>query len=175
MSLGDLRKSIGDALYRQVGRASGHVQSHRSLPVDVLENETAYQVVFDAPGVEPDDVQVRYLEGTVKIRLERFREYRDRYEIRFPGRGMELDGEADLPEDAIVDPDAGTATLTESGTLRIDIPKDPSLETAADATEESVTEESDSSSESNSTGETESDSADESDESREADEITADD
>ncbi|WP_440769457.1 Hsp20/alpha crystallin family protein [Natronorubrum sp. DTA28] len=129
MSPSNLRKSIGNALYRQVGRANGRVQQHRSLPVDVLENETSYQVVFDAPGAEPDDVQVRYLEGNVKIRIERFRQFRDGYEMRFPGRGMELDGEAELPNDAVVDPDAGEATLTETGTLRIDIPKDSSIET----------------------------------------------
>ncbi|SIS06980.1 Hsp20/alpha crystallin family protein [Natronorubrum thiooxidans] len=128
MSLSDLRKSVGNTLYRQIGRAHSQVQEHRSLPVDILENETSYQVVFDAPGVEPDDVQVRYLEGTVKIRLNRFRQFRDSYEMRFPGRGLELDGEAELPDDAVVDPDAGTATLTETGTLRIDIPKDATVE-----------------------------------------------
>ncbi|ELY43654.1 Hsp20/alpha crystallin family protein [Natronorubrum sulfidifaciens] len=139
MSLSELRKSVGNALYRHVGRAHSQVQKHRSLPVDILENETTYQVVFDAPGVEPDDVQVRYLEGTVKIRINRFRQFRERYEMRFPGRGMELDGEADLPDDAIVDPDSGTATLTETGTLRIDIPKDSSVDDASDAETDELT------------------------------------
>ena len=128
MSFRDLHKSVGDALYRNSGRAHSQVQKHRSLPVDILENDTAYLVIFDAPGVEPDDVQVRYLEGTVKIRINRFRQFRDSYEMRFPGRGMELDGEAELPDDAVVDPDAGRATLTETGTLRIDIPKDSAVE-----------------------------------------------
>ena len=127
MGLSDLRKSVGSVLYRQVGRANSQVQNYRSLPVDVLENETSYQVVFDAPGAEPDDVQVRYLDGTVKIRIDRFRQYHEGYEMRFPGRGMELEGEAELPDDAVVDPDSGTATLTETGTLRIDIPKDSSI------------------------------------------------
>ncbi|RQG97992.1 Hsp20/alpha crystallin family protein [Natrarchaeobius chitinivorans] len=126
MSLEDIGTSVGDALYRQIGRANGHVQRYRSLSVDVLEGESAYLVVFDAPGTEPDDVQVRYLDGNVKIRIERFREFRDGYRMRFPGRGMALDGEAELPSDAIVDPDAGTATLSESGTVRIEIPKDVS-------------------------------------------------
>ena len=128
MGLSDLRKSVGNVLYRQVGRANGQVQNHRSLPVDVLEDETAYQVVFDAPGAEPDDVQVRYLGGNVRIKIDRFRQYHEGYEMRFPGRGMELEGEAELPDDAVVDPDSGTATLTETGTLRIDIPKDSSVE-----------------------------------------------
>ncbi|QSW98374.1 Hsp20/alpha crystallin family protein [Haloterrigena alkaliphila] len=128
MSLGDLPKSVGSVLYRQVGRANGEFQNHRSLPVDVLENDASYRVVFDAPGAEPDDVQVRYLGGNVKIQIDRFRQYRDGYEMRFPGRGMELEGETELPSDAMVDPDSGTATLTENGTLRIDIPKDSTVE-----------------------------------------------
>ncbi|MXV61004.1 Hsp20 family protein [Natronorubrum sp. JWXQ-INN-674] len=140
MSFGDLRKSVGNALYRQVGRANSTLQNHRSLPVDVLENDTSYQVVFDAPGTEPDDVQVRYLEGNVKIRIDRFRQFRDGYEMRFPGRGMELDGEAELPDDAVVDPDAGTATLTENGTLRIDIPKDSSFDADADSSADAKSE-----------------------------------
>ncbi|GAB3675722.1 Hsp20/alpha crystallin family protein [Halopiger thermotolerans] len=129
MTLKDLGRSVGNALYRQVGRANGQVQRHRSLPVDVLENDEAYLVVFDAPGAEPDDVQVRYLGGSVRIHIERFREFREGYEMRFPGRGMELEGEAELPADALVNPDSGTATLTESGTVRIEIPK---AESAAD-------------------------------------------
>lgn len=123
MTPGNLRESIGNALYRQVGRANGQVQSHRSLPVDILESETTYQVVFDAPDAEPTDIEVRYLEGTVNIQIERFRQFRDGYEMRFPGRGMQLTGSAELPADAIVEPDAGEATLTETGTLRITIPK----------------------------------------------------
>ncbi|APX95587.1 Hsp20/alpha crystallin family protein [Natronorubrum daqingense] len=141
MTPGYLRESIGNALYRQVGRANGQVQSHRSLPVDILESETTYQVVFDAPDAEPTDIEVRYLEGTVKIRIERFRQYRDGYEMRFPGRGMELTGSAELPADAIVEPDAGEATLTETGTLRITIPKgsreeEPTAERSADSSAE---------------------------------------
>ncbi|MFP8955818.1 Hsp20/alpha crystallin family protein [Natrialbaceae archaeon A-CW3] len=124
MSLRSFRETVGDAVYRQVGRASSHVQEHRSIPVDVLENETSYLVVFDAPGTEPSDLQVRYLEGLVKIRIDRFRSYHDGFDMRFPGRGMALDGEAELPDDALVNPDDGTATLTDVGTLEITIPKD---------------------------------------------------
>ncbi|MCU4750432.1 Hsp20 family protein [Halobacteria archaeon AArc-curdl1] len=128
MNFKSWRETVGDALYRQVGRASSHVQEHRSLPVDILENESSYLVVFDAPGTEPEDLQVRYLDGNVKIRIDRFRSYHDGFEMRFPGRGMALDGEAVLPDDAVVDPDAGTAKLTDSGTLQITIPKEDSRE-----------------------------------------------
>ncbi|SEW03954.1 Hsp20/alpha crystallin family protein [Natrinema salifodinae] len=140
MTLRDLGKSVGNALYRQLGRANGRVQNHRSLPVDILENDAAYRVVFDAPGAEPDDVQVRYLDGNVKIRIDRFRQFHEGFEMRFPGRGMSLNGEAELPADAIVDPDAGTATLTETGTLSVEIPKDASVQDADDGAESDQTE-----------------------------------
>ncbi|WP_254767247.1 Hsp20/alpha crystallin family protein [Salinilacihabitans rarus] len=126
MNLGRLTDSVGNTLYRQIGRASSQVQRQRSLPVDVLEGEDSYLVVFDAPGAETDDLQVRYVDGTVKVRIDRFREFREGYAMRFPGRSMSLDGEAELPADAIVDADAGTARLTETGALRIEIPKEGS-------------------------------------------------
>lgn len=130
MNLSNLGKSVGSTLYRQIGRANGRVQTHRSLPVDILENDTSYRVVFDAPGAEPDDVQVRYLEGNIKIRIDRFRQFREGYEMRFPGRGMSLNGEAELPTDAVVDPDAGTARLSETGTLSVELPKDSAVDEA---------------------------------------------
>lgn len=128
MSLRDVHSSIRTALYRQVGQAKSRVQEHRSLPVDVLESEEHYLVVFDAPGIESEDVQVRYVDGDVRIRVDRFREYREGYEMRFPGRGMALGGDAELPADALVDPDAATARLTDVGTLNVEIPKDDRLE-----------------------------------------------
>ncbi|WP_323173189.1 Hsp20/alpha crystallin family protein [Natrialba sp. PRR66] len=125
--------SITHVLYRQLGRASSRIQNQRSLPVDLLENDDSYLVVFDAPGAETDDVQVRYMDGTVKISVDRFRPFRDSYEMRFPGRGTNLSGTADLPADAVVDPNAGTATLSDTGSLRIEIPKASTLqEPAAD-------------------------------------------
>lgn len=116
-------RSVGDTMYRQVGRVRSHVQENRPLPVDVLESDDDYRIVFDAPGAEPEDVQVRYLNGTVRIRIDRFREFREGYEMRFPGRGTTLEGDVELPDDALVEPDSGTATLTDTGTITIDIPK----------------------------------------------------
>ena len=132
MRLTGVRNTLGNALYRGVGRAKGQVQEQRSLPVDVLENDDAYLVVFDAPGAEQDDVQVRYVNGTVRVRIDRFREYHEGFDMRFPGRGMALDGEAELPEDALVDPDTGMARLTEYGTLNIEIPKETTVDDTAE-------------------------------------------
>lgn len=132
MSLKDIGSSVGDVLYRQIGRANSHFQTQRPLPVDILENDTSYLVVFDAPGVEPEDVQVRYLDGTVRIQIDRFRQFHEGHTMRFPGRGMTLNGEAELPNDAVVAPDAGTARLSETGTLSIEIPKRSAIDDAVD-------------------------------------------
>ncbi|GAB3018967.1 Hsp20/alpha crystallin family protein [Natronobiforma cellulositropha] len=123
MSFKDVRESIGSTLYRQVGRANSHVQEYRSVPVDVLESDDGYLVVFDAPGVTTEDIQVRYLDGNVKVQIDRFRPFYEGFEMTFPGRGMALGGDVDLPADALVDPDAATARLTDVGTLNIEIPK----------------------------------------------------
>jgi HSP20 family molecular chaperone IbpA len=55
--------------------------------------------------------------------------------MRYPGRGLALDGSVTLPEDAVVDPDEATATLKKDGTLHVRVPKDTDIgadENAAD-------------------------------------------
>ena len=71
----------------------------RRLTRLALANKRAYAsahnyslVVFDAPDVDIDDVQVRFAAGTVHVRIDRTREHREGFEMRFPGRGMTLDG-----------------------------------------------------------------------------------
>ena len=124
MTIGELGKAIGNAVLQQVGRASSRVQESRPLAADVLESDDAYLVIFDAPGATGSDVQVRYSNGNVLVRIDRFREFRDGFEMIFPGRGLTLDGEVALPDDALVDATAATATLKDSGTLRIEVPKE---------------------------------------------------
>jgi HSP20 family molecular chaperone IbpA len=121
--LKEFGKSAATAVLERVGRGVGKVQERKPLPYDVLESDDAYLVVFDAPGVTRSDVQVRYVEGEVQIRLDRFREFYEGFEMRFPGRGLSLDGRARLPPDADVDAGEATATLADSGTLRVRVPK----------------------------------------------------
>jgi len=116
-------KSAANAVLERVGRGVGKVQERRPLSYDVLESEDAYLVVFDAPGVTQSDVQVRYVEGEVQVRLDRFRDFHEGFEMRFPGRGLSLDGRARLPPDADVDAGGASATLSDSGTLRVEVPK----------------------------------------------------
>jgi len=138
MKLKQLGSSIGGSLYRQVGRANARVQKQRSMPVDVLENDQSYLVVFDTPGAEPEDIQVRYFEGSVRVQIDRFRRFYEGHEMRFPGRSMSLGGETELPRDAVVEPDAGTARLSETGTLTIEIPKRSAIDDEPDQNEETA-------------------------------------
>ncbi|WP_435363171.1 Hsp20/alpha crystallin family protein [Haloarchaeobius sp. DYHT-AS-18] len=124
MTLRDIGKSVSNSVLKQVGRAASQMQENRPIPVDVLESDDAYLVVFDAPGTTQSDVQVRYIDGAVEVRIDRFRQFYEDYEMRVPGRGMSLDGHAQLPDDALVNAEDAKATLRKNGTLEIEIPKE---------------------------------------------------
>ncbi|WP_327052821.1 Hsp20/alpha crystallin family protein [Halomicrococcus gelatinilyticus] len=128
MTLRDIGRSVGNAVFQRVGRAASRMQESRPLPADLLESDDAYLVVFDAPGATGSDVQVRFADGAVLVRVDRFREFHEGYGMVFPGRGMSLDGEVELPADADVDPTAANATLTDAGTLQVRIPKESAEE-----------------------------------------------
>jgi HSP20 family molecular chaperone IbpA len=123
MTLREIGRSVGSSILQRVGRAASKVQESKPLPVDVLESDDAYLAVFDAPGATGSDVQVRYTDGSVLVRIDRFRDFYEGFEMLFPGRGLSLDGEADLPADAVVNAEDASATLTEHGTLRVRVPK----------------------------------------------------
>ena len=121
------RSALRSALER-LGRGWGRVQERRPLSHDLLESDDAYLVVFDAPGVRGEDVNVRFRDHTVEVQLDRFRDFYEDAELVFPGRGLELTGTATLPEDADVTPRGATATVTTYGTLEVEIPKDDAVE-----------------------------------------------
>jgi HSP20 family protein len=117
----ELGEAIGESVVESVGRAVGRTQERRPLPVDLLENDDAYLAVFDAPGARHSDIQVRFEGGEVLVRIDRFREFHEGYEMRFPGRGLSLDGHVELP--GAVDPAGASATLKTDGTLQVRVPK----------------------------------------------------
>lgn len=123
--IGDLGRNIGEVLLEGVGRVASRVQEKRPLAADLLEGEEAYLVVFDAPGVETSEVQVRYIDGAVVVRIDRFRDVHNGFEMKFPGRGLSLDGRVELPDDAVVEAEEATATLRDNGTLVVRVPKRP--------------------------------------------------
>jgi HSP20 family molecular chaperone IbpA len=121
--LKQLGESIAETTVERIGRGVSRIQERRPLPYDVLESDDAYLIVFDAPGVRRQDVQVRFLDGEVKVRIDRFRDFHEGFEMRFPGRGLALDGSAPIPEEVPVAPDEATATVTDEGTLEVHLPK----------------------------------------------------
>jgi HSP20 family molecular chaperone IbpA len=124
--------AVGRAVVERAGRAWSKFHEASPLAADVLEGEDAYLVVFDAPGAGHSDVQVRYVDGEGLVRVDRFRAFYEGFEMVFPGRGMALDGRAELPEDARVDAEAATATPTPQGTLEVEVPKVEDSEVAND-------------------------------------------
>lgn len=131
----DTGRSIVRRTLERVGRGWSKMQERRPLSSDLLENDDAYLVVFDAPGVHGEDVDVTFLDHTVEVRLDRFRDFYDGFDVVFPGRGLTLSGSAELPADADVTPHGANATLTRNGTLQVEIPKDGAAE-AVDVVEE---------------------------------------
>jgi len=97
-------RSVVRRALERVGRGWSKMQERRPLSYDLLESDDAYLVVFDAPGVRGEDLNVTFLDHTVEVELDRFRDFYDGYEMLFPGRGVSLSGSADLPRDANVTP-----------------------------------------------------------------------
>ena len=120
---GTVEDVVGPRLLRRLGRASARVQEERDLPVDLYESDDEYLATFATPGAAPGDVQVRYVDDRIAVRVERFRAFHEGYEMRYPGRGLSLDGSVELPGDADVDAEQADATLTQVGTLTVRIPK----------------------------------------------------
>ena len=121
--LKELGESIAENTLERIGRGVSRIQEQRPLSYDLLESEDAYLVVFDAPGVQRKDVQVRFLDGEVRVRIDRFRDFHEGFEMRFPGRGLSLDGSAPIPQETAVEPEDATATVTDAGTLQVRLPK----------------------------------------------------
>lgn len=121
--LREIGEAVGQQVFEQIGRVSSRAQERRPLPMDLLESDDAYLAVFDAPSAEREDVQVRLDENTLYVRIDRFRDFYEDFEMRLPGRGLALDGSVDLPEEARVDADDAKATLTSSGTIQVRVPK----------------------------------------------------
>jgi HSP20 family molecular chaperone IbpA len=119
----EFAEAVGGEMLKRAGRAASRFQEQSPLPVDVLESDDEYLVVFDAPGANAGDVQVNYEGDAVRVRVDRFRDFREGFEMLFPGRGLTLEGRARLPEDAVVDAETARAELNDDGTLSVFLPK----------------------------------------------------
>ncbi len=129
-----LGESVGSTVVETVGRVFGRAQEQRPLPADVFESDEEFLVLFDAPGAHSPDVQVKYEEDALVVRIDRFRDFHDGFEMSFPGRGLTLDGRVELPTDTAVDPTRASATLRDDGTLSVRVPKVSEEDAEADET-----------------------------------------
>lgn len=132
-----LPATIGTQLFRASGRVARTVQHVRTLPADVLENESTYLILVDTPGVEPSGLDIRYLDGRLQIAVDRTRHHDGSASGKVLGRAMGLSTDVTLPEDAVIDPESATARLSPVGTVKIELPK----EAPSDDTESPVGEE----------------------------------
>ncbi|MFB6198791.1 MAG: Hsp20/alpha crystallin family protein [Halobacteriaceae archaeon] len=115
--------SVGNSVLKRIGRVAGRFQEQRPLESDLLESEDTYLIIFDAPGTTASDVDVRYEHDTVRVHIDRFREFYEDYEMLFPGRGLTISGSAKLPNDADINPQEAKAVLRKDGTLHVRLPK----------------------------------------------------
>lgn len=121
--LQELGEQFGNVVLEGIGQTTSRVQEQKPLSVDLLESDDAFLAVFDAPGVESADLDVRFDDHSIHVRMDRFRNIYEEFEMRLPGRGMSFSGSISLPENVAVDIEASSATLTKSGTLKVTVPK----------------------------------------------------
>ena len=98
------------------------------LQADVVELDDEIEIRVDAPGVEEEDIQVRYLTEAVLIRMDRFRGPRDGFELTEAERSVGFDGRVPLPSELVVNADEASATLRVDGTLIVRLPKQRSTD-----------------------------------------------
>jgi len=123
-------ESLGRVVLDGIGRAVSRVQEGRAIPVDLLESDDAYLAVFDAPGARAGDVDVRFDDDTLTVRIDRLPAEHPDHEMRFPGRGRTLKGSVTLPNPDVA-ADTAEATLTGTGALEVLIPKTDTEETVS--------------------------------------------
>lgn len=86
---------------------------------EITEKPEKFVVVFDVPEVSKDEINVSYRGGRVSLWLSR-----DSTALQHRVSQTDaLEGEASLPADANVDPDAATAILQENGSVIVELPK----------------------------------------------------
>lgn len=121
-----------------MGRLARSIQSIRSLDADLLENEHSYLVVVDIPGVQSNELDIRYVDGRITLSCERTPGESVGRTHRYLGRARSLSGSISLPDDALVDPEAAEARLSPRGTVSITLPKESREDRSASTVGEEI-------------------------------------
>lgn len=99
-------------------------QALRELPetvfVDLLENDDAYLVVIDVPGVTADSVEVGLQRGFLHVEATRSKDVPEAFEYRSEERSPLVDVEVPVPADAT---DREATASIEGGVLEVRLPK----------------------------------------------------
>lgn len=96
----------------------------RDLPdavfADLLESDTAYLLVVDLPGADPDGITAAVDRGRLVLEARRAKDVPEDYSYREEDRSLFLDTEVPLPPDAT---GAGAEATVDRGVLTIRLPK----------------------------------------------------
>ncbi len=122
------RLARASAVVRRVRTRLADIKDRRldpaELDADVIEHAAGVTAIFDAPGVEPEDVDVRFLDGRIVASADRRRESYDGYRRVVTTRRLAFAGEVPLPDADEMDAEGGEATVRADGTLEITVPRD---------------------------------------------------
>ncbi len=121
-----VRRRLADVRQRRIAPAD--------MQADLIEHEHGVTALFDAPGIEPGALDVRFLDGRIVAAAERERLTYEGYRRTLSNRPLAFEGAIELPTDD-VDPEAGRATMRADGTLAITVPKVQGQGTSGKATD----------------------------------------
>ncbi|WP_081661434.1 Hsp20/alpha crystallin family protein [Halopiger djelfimassiliensis] len=96
---------------------------------DLLENEGAYLLVIDLPGITAESVDLSVEDGRLSIEAQREKSLPDDYRYLEENRSLFFDLELPLPADASGDK---AEAAVERGVLELTIPKSTAEETTID-------------------------------------------
>lgn len=100
-----------------------HHHNQRTGDADILEADDHLLVIVDTPGAKANEVDLKFQDGRITVRVDRHEEPPEGATSRLQMRPRSSERTITLPETVSVDPDQATATLTDNGTLEIRLPK----------------------------------------------------
>lgn len=114
----DLRENR-DSLLRRIGKR---------LPTsaDMLESNDEFLVLINVPGCDPEEIDLRFVRGNLKVKAERDKEHEvDGYKLVSEGRPNSIAETVPIPAEVEVDE---AEAKYENGVLRVRLPKAPEAE-----------------------------------------------
>lgn len=115
-------EELFDRMSREFG---GELPVSSGVRVDVIDREDEYEVVADMPGFENDDIDVTFVDGTLRIQADAAVEYEDEEGeyVRRERRKRSVSRSVRIPNP--IDEDEIAAGLSD-GVLRVTLPKQSS-------------------------------------------------